>query len=198
MCDEFDFLRSFLINNGFPLSFIISWIKKFLFKIFVPHSDVVSSRNKFYFTLPYFGAHSVKIKSELSTLLHEFFPDVDFHIILVNNFKIGSFFNFKDKHPLAMRSSLVYKFSCARCASGYVGSTIHALHTRVAEHAGRSFCTGSLITVHPDFNIRVVPPTTSRLTPRNAGLLDVVKIGPPIRTRVTPGNTFSDGNTIVG
>ena len=36
-------------------------------------------------------------------------------------------------------SSLVYKFSCACCASEYVGSTIRTLHTRVAEHAGRSF-----------------------------------------------------------
>ena len=45
---------------------------------------------------------------------------------------------------------------------------------------------------------RVVPPTTSRLTPRNAGLLDGVKIGLPIRTRVTPGNTVGVGNTIVG
>ena len=84
------------------------------------------------------------MKSELSILLHKFFLDVDFHIILFNNFKIGSFFNFKDKLPFAMRSSLAYKFSCARCASEYVGSSIRTLHTRVAEHAGNSFSTGSL------------------------------------------------------
>ena len=41
-------------------------------------------------------------------------------------------------------------------------------------------------------------PTTSRLTPRDAGLLDGVKIGSPTRTRVTPGNTASVGDTIVG
>ena len=46
--------------------------------------------------------------------------------------------------------------------------------------------------------IRVVPPTTSRLTPLMAGLLDGVKIGPPTRTRVTPSNTAIVGNTIVG
>ena len=32
------------------------------------------------------------------------------------------------------------------------------------------------------------PPTTSRVTPRYAGLLEMVNIGPPTRTRVTPGN----------
>ena len=52
-----------------------------------------------------------------------------------------------------MRSSLVYKFSCERCVSEYVGSTIRTNYTRVAEHAGRSFCTGSLLTVRPHFNI---------------------------------------------
>ena len=154
MCDEFDFLRSFFTNNGFPLSLMNSRIKKFFFKIFLPQSDVVSSVNKIYFTLPYFGAPSKKMKSELSILLHKFFPDVDFHIILVNNLKIGSFFNFKDKLQLAMLSSLVHKFNCARCASEYVGSTIRTLHTRVAEHAGRSFHTGSLLLVPPHANIR--------------------------------------------
>ena len=149
MCDEFDFLLSFFTNNGFRLSLINSRIKKFLCKIFVPQSDVVSSVNKFYFTLPYFETQSEKMKSELSILLHKFFPVVDLHIILVNNFQIGSFFNFKDKLPLALRSSLVYKFSYARCASEYVGSTIRTLHTRVAECAGRSFSTGSLLTVPP-------------------------------------------------
>ena len=37
-----------------------------------------------------------------------------------------------------------------------------------------------------------------QINPRNAGLLDGVKIGSPTRTRVTPGNTASVGDTIVG
>ena len=40
--------------------------------------------------------------------------------------------------------------------------------------------------------------TTSRFSPRNGGLLDGVNIGPPTRTRATPGNPVSVGNTIVG
>ena len=38
--------------------------------------------------------------------------------------------------------------------SEYVGSTIRTLHTRVAEHAGRSFRTGSRLTDPPHYNIR--------------------------------------------
>ena len=44
-----------------------------LCKIFVPQFDVVSSVNNFYFTLPYFGAQSEKIKSELSILCISYF-----------------------------------------------------------------------------------------------------------------------------
>ena len=73
MCDEFDFLRSFFTNNGFSLSLINSRIKRFLCEIFDPQSDVVSSVNKFYFTLPHYGAQSEKTKSEFSILLQTFF-----------------------------------------------------------------------------------------------------------------------------
>ena len=89
MCDEFDFLRSFFTNYGFSLSLINSRIKRFLCEIFVPQSDVVSSVNKFYFTLPNYGAQSEKRKSEFSILLQTFFSDVGLNIILVSNFKIG-------------------------------------------------------------------------------------------------------------
>ena len=53
-----------------------------------------------------------------------------------------------------MCASLVYKFSCARCASEYVGSTTRTLHTRVAEHDGRSFRTGSILSVPPHSMVR--------------------------------------------
>ena len=54
-----------------------------------------------------------------------------------------------------MCASLVYKFCCARCASEYVGSTTRTLHTRVAEHAGRSFRTGSSLSVPPHSMVRI-------------------------------------------
>ena len=55
-------------------------------------------------------------------------------------------------HLLA--SSLVYKFSYTQCVSEYVCSTMRTLHTRVAEHAGRNFSTGGLLTSPPHSNIR--------------------------------------------
>ena len=46
-----------------------------------------------------------------------------------------------------MFDSILYKFSCALYASEYVGSTIRTLHTRVVEHAGMNFRTGSILSV---------------------------------------------------
>ena len=37
---------------------------------------------------------------------------------------------------MRLKSSLVYKFSCAQCASEYVGMTARTLGTRVDEHVG--------------------------------------------------------------
>ena len=53
-----------------------------------------------------------------------------------------------------MCASLVYEFSCAQCASEYVGSTTRTLHTKVTEHAGRSFRTGSILSVPPHSMVR--------------------------------------------
>jgi hypothetical protein len=66
------------------------------------------------------------MEDELQRLLSDYFIGIAFNIILVNSFTIGSFFNYKDKLPLASRSALVYSFSCAQCASSYVGMIARA------------------------------------------------------------------------
>ena len=107
-----------------------------------------------YVTLTYFNQHSNKLKLELSTLFRKYFQDTSFHVIFVNPFTIGSIFSHKEKLPKEMRNSLVYKFSCAQCASEYIGSTSRLLASRVAEHSGRSLRTGRVL-AHPSHsNIR--------------------------------------------
>ena len=53
-----------------------------------------------------------------------------------------------------MRTSLLYKFSCAQCASTYIGLTRRMLRTRVAEHAGRSYRTGVILDHPPHTAVR--------------------------------------------
>ena len=94
----------------------------------------------------YLGPYSEKLKSELLFLLSKYFPYSKFTIILVNKFNIGSFSNYKDVLPLRLHSSMVYKFSCARCVSEYVGMTSRTLGSRVDEHIGVSSRTGARLT----------------------------------------------------
>jgi len=155
--DELEFLKNYFISNGFPLSLLNSRIKLFLSCKLQPKLPIHTASqysHEMYFKLPFFGPQSDKLRVELSKLLLKFYPRVKFHFIMVNNFKIGSLFNHKDKLPTALRSSLVYYFRCAQCASCYVGSTVRALSVRVDEHAGRSFRTGQILQCPQHSNIR--------------------------------------------
>ena len=67
----------------------------------------------------------------------------DLNVVLVNKFTVGPLFNYKEKLPMRLKSSLVYKFSCARCASEYTAMTARTLGTRVDEHVGVSYRTGA-------------------------------------------------------
>jgi len=158
--NEFEFLRNFFCGNGFPRSIVDNQIRKFLDRqsescASVSRSIPTTRDTNLFITLPYFGSQSEKLRTELSSLLEKYFCAINFRILLVNKFKIGSLFNYKDRLPTPLRSSVVYEFCCARCASTYVGSTSRTLGTRIAEHAGRSYRTGSLLGSPPHSNVRL-------------------------------------------
>ena len=160
MHNEFCFLRDYFRANGFCTSVIDRRISQFLDKVFgcfkVITGTCVTNEKPIYFSFPYFGPFSEKLKQDLLTLLSKYNSKDKFCVILVNNFTIGSFFNNKDKLPLHLRSSLVYKYSCVQCRHDqeYVGMATHTLGTRVAEHAGISFGTGVPLTSPPHSAVR--------------------------------------------
>ena len=47
---------------------------------------------------------------------------------------MSNFFSSKDSIPHVLKSSVVYKYTCANCQIGYVGETCRHLHERVKEH----------------------------------------------------------------
>ncbi len=59
-------------------------------------------------------------------------------------FRLSGLFPFKDKLPLSLKSSVVYKFQCGGCRAIYYGKTVRHLHTWVCEHAGVSHLTGKV------------------------------------------------------
>ena len=153
--EEFEFLKTFFAENGFQRSLVESFISRFLDRKFSNAPPTLLAKKKpLYRVIPYFGHLSVQFKIELSNLISEYFPHIDPHIILVNKFKVESFFKFKDFLPCALRSGIVYKYCCAKCASVYYGSSIRTLHTRTAEHKGISPRTGRPLVRPPHSSIR--------------------------------------------
>ena len=158
MHKEFNFLKDFFVSNGFSANLVLSVIKHFLDKRInnttttVP--DEATERIK-YISLPYFGPQSEKLKNEILSLFKKYCSHFTIKVILNNNFKIGSFFNYKDKLPLCSRSSVVYKINCSLCGTTYVGSTSRTLCLRTAEHKGISCRTICPLTAPPHSAIRL-------------------------------------------
>ena len=56
--------------------------------------------------------------------------------------RLSTSFPFKDRNPIALRSHVVYQFTCQCCSALYVGQTRLHIHTRISEHMGVSPLTG--------------------------------------------------------
>ena len=86
-----------------------------------------------YFKLPYVGDFFTVTRKKLKHLLDVFCKDIDIRIVF-SSFKIKNFFSFKDPIPDALKSLVVYQFTCAGCNSRYIGETSRHFATRVKEH----------------------------------------------------------------
>jgi hypothetical protein len=144
--EEFSFLRNFFFENGFPTNLINTHIKKFLAKKYSDQNDAVNEARRLYCVFPYLGYMSDKLSRSLELLFRRYFPDIKLCIISVNSRKIGSFFRYKDVLPKRMRASVVNKFSCVQCTSGYVGMITLPLYVRIAQYRGRSHRSGLILT----------------------------------------------------
>jgi hypothetical protein len=117
MLIEFEFLRSIFYLNGFPASLVFTQIKKFMLKRYSEVAPEHDSRKVIYCSFLYLGPGPKAMSRELKILFNRYFPNVNHHILLVNNFTIGSFFMYKDVLPL---------FICDR--PWFIKSVVHNVH----------------------------------------------------------------------
>ena len=138
--NEFQFLRKFFKNNGYPVHLIDRQIGKFLNKLYdkKPKTATVA-KQLIYVSLPYFGPSSEEMKKELYKCLSKFYYAIDFQLILTNQAKLSNFFPRKERLPLPLRSSIVYQYNCPCCKTGiYIGSSSRCFQVRIDEHRGIS------------------------------------------------------------
>ena len=79
---------------------------------------------------------------KLKSVVDDNTPHLKLKIAFFNNHKISSYFKQKDTLPSALKSMVVYCFTCAKCSLAYIGSTKKMFSLRVNEHQGISSRTG--------------------------------------------------------
>ena len=135
-------LKDIFLKNGYTMGFLDVIVKKFLERIANPRLKIQTvPKKQLLLVLPYLGSLSLQVRNRLLSAFH-CLPQVQLRIVFTSNNRIGTILPFKDRIPFSLRSSVVYKFTCATCNSCYYGQTKRHLHTRISEHKGISPLTG--------------------------------------------------------
>ena len=141
--NEIEYLQTFFFNNGYPKDLFSKILKTFLNNIFFPKTPIFTVNKKIvYFSMPYYGYISNKIKNEIQSLVEKRYPQLDLRMVFVNRFTIGSFFKHKERLPSDVCSCVIYRFQCEECNSSYIGSTIRHFRVRAHEHMSLSVRSG--------------------------------------------------------
>ena len=81
------------------------------------------------------------LPKKLKSVIDNNIPHIQMKLVFFNR-KIRSYFKHKDSLPIAMKSLVVYCFTCAKCSLAYIGSTKKMFSLRVNEQQGISSRTG--------------------------------------------------------
>ena len=139
---EINKLLTFFQNNGYPSGLISKTVKACLQNKLIPSPKFPTvPKNIKYISLPFYGHISFTIRKELTKLLQEYYPQIDFRFIFTNKHTLGSYFHVKDRLPSPLCSNIIYQFSCSSCKARYIGSSIRNFKIRILEHKGLSFRT---------------------------------------------------------
>ena len=122
-------LSETLKRNSFPSHIINKTIKQILKK---PKSTSISDNdcpsnannsNTRYFKFLFIGNFSNITQVKIKQLSKRFCNDLDIKLVF-SSYKIKNFFSCKDPVPTALKSFVVYQFSCARCNPGGRGEGV--------------------------------------------------------------------------
>ena len=133
---QLELYRQILNKNCYPTRLFDRCVRTFLENVSHPKPAV-------HFSLPYTAAHSLQIRTQISCLCSSAFPHLNIIFVFRPTLRLSQLFTIKDKIPNALRSCVVYSFTCRCCSATYLGQTVRHLHIRVSEHLGVSPLTGS-------------------------------------------------------
>ena len=136
-------------RNCFPSHFIDKITKQYLRTPGQNPNKNVSNNtentNIHYLKLPYTGNYSRLTQIKIRQLCKCFCKDLNIKLVF-STFKIKTFFRFKDQIPTALKSFVVYEFTCAGCNSRYIGETSRHFSMQIKEHTSITLPTAKTIT----------------------------------------------------
>ncbi|CAM4835397.1 unnamed protein product [Rotaria magnacalcarata] len=133
---ELNFIRQLATNNGYPIVFVNSVIRRQLhIKNSSPvpiqpelNNDIVVLR------VPYFGPESQVYGKRVTDVVAKQYPLKKVRVIYDITNRIGQGFKLKDSITDEFKAGVVYEATCSQCNKAYVGQTFRHLKTRVHEH----------------------------------------------------------------
>ena len=129
----------------------------------------------------------------LTKLCSSAFPQVSLRFIFQSGRQLSSFFPFKDRIPMLMRSLVVYKYTRQCCGALYFGQTWRYLYTCISEHVGVSPLTGKKLTttsISPLFRPGCHPSSNFELLIRESLLISKFKLSLNENISSTPLSLF--------
>ena len=148
--EEVKFLSDTFRKNQYPQFFIDRCIKLFLNRKMSSDTGAEIEKEKLIISLPFVGKYSNDLKRKLEALSSTHLQS-NFKISVVwsSGRKLCSFFAFKERLPMHLRSKILYRFKCDGCNSIYIGKSKRHFLVRAYEHLGKSFKTGKGFTYNP-------------------------------------------------
>ena len=130
---EMELVKNYLGKNAYPPSIVDKEIKTYINKIHTKKNAESEKKQKTYMKLRYIGKCSKFTQNKIKHLCDIFYKETRISLVFSST-KVASFFQIKDKIPSALKSFVVYKFTCANCNVSYAGETCRHLDVRIEEH----------------------------------------------------------------
>ena len=89
-----------------------------------------------YFKLPFIGINSKVKQNRIENFCKRFSKNTKVQLVFTS-VKLRQTLTYKDSHPSALSSKVVYNFVCASCNASYVGQMHRHVKTRIDEHFGK-------------------------------------------------------------
>ncbi len=150
--EEVKYLSEIFRKNKYPQHFFDRCIKKFLHRKLNPDTDAEIEKEELIISLPFVGKYSNDLKKKLKALASTHLQSkFKISVVWSSSRTLRSFFTFKERLPLHLRSNILYRFTCDGCNSIYIGKSKRHFLVRAFEHLGKSVKTGKELTYNPSY-----------------------------------------------